>query len=399
MIVSVPAPPPMVASPPPCPACNSTAVARINESRIRMPTRIPYMRGARYLGYGGAHKLRPGAWIERRAAYQHTVQLVLRQKLGGILQADGAAIEDHKRRCRDGVLSQPASYGPMHFGGIFGRRVAASPDRPHGLVRDRHASLAVASTQRRLELAGDHGQRVACLALLQCLPNAQHGLQVGRQRGVHLLAGLLVRFAEHMTPFRVADQREPGAGLFGQRRRGCSGEGALRFPVNVLRAGLDVPMTGYSLCDRLDRNSRREKPHRSLVRDLTRRKECPQVLAGFDGPDVHLPIAREDQRSHASSNAATPGNSFPSRNSSDAPPPVETWVSLSSMPATAATESPPPTTVTAPFFPASTRAFAIARVPASNGGVSNTPIGPFQKIVLARNRRARKSCCVGSSMS
>src|SRR5437868_3687269 len=69
------------------------------------------------------------------------------------------------------------------------------------------------------------------------------------------------------------------------------------------------------------------------------------------------------------------------------------------MPATAATESPPPTTVTAPFLPASTRAVAIARVPASKGGVSKTPIGPFQKIVLARSSRARKSCCVVSSMS
>src|SRR5256885_9190884 len=32
--------------------------------------------------------------------------------------------------------------------------------------------------------------------------------------------------------FRVADQCEPSAGLFGQRRRHCAGEGALRFPVD-----------------------------------------------------------------------------------------------------------------------------------------------------------------------
>src|SRR5215472_9241843 len=43
--------------------------------------------------------------------------------------------------------------------------------------------------------------------------------------------------------------------------------------------------------------------------------------------------------------ASTPGSFLPSRNSSDAPPPVEMWVILSAMPAccTAATESPPPT--------------------------------------------------------
>ena len=58
--------------------------------------------------------------------------------------------------------------------------------------------------------------------------------------------------------------------------------------------------------------------------------------------------ARKDQ---TSSSAATPGNSLPSRNSSEAPPPVEMWVILSSSPAwvTAAAESPPPTTVMAPL--------------------------------------------------
>src|SRR2546421_13084280 len=86
MIVSVPAPPPMVASPPPCPACSSTAVARISESRIRKPTRIPYMRGARYLGYGGAHKLGPAAGIERCSPDQNAVQLRFCQQLGDILQ-------------------------------------------------------------------------------------------------------------------------------------------------------------------------------------------------------------------------------------------------------------------------------------------------------------------------
>ena len=43
-------------------------------------------------------------------------------------------------------------------------------------------------------------------------------------------------------------------------------------------------------------------------------------------------------------------------------------------------ESPPPTTDTAPD---SATAFASATVPLSNGGFSNTPIGPFQMIVFA----------------
>src|SRR5216684_7463121 len=102
-----------------------------------------------------------------------------------------------------------------------------------------------------------------------------------------------------------------------------------------------------------------------------------QVGSSVIRPEVHLPVGGEQQPPHASSSAATPGSGLPSRNSSDAPPPVETWESLDVRPATAAAESPPPTTVVAPRRVASTMASATARVPASNGGCSNTPIGPF----------------------
>src|SRR5258706_440181 len=399
MMVSVPAPPPMEASPPPCPACSNTATARISESRIRMPTRIPYMRGARYLGCGGAHKLRPASGVERRAAYQHAIQLVLRQELGGVLQVHAPTIENHERRGGDRAGLEPLPDGPVNFGGILGRRVAAGADRPDRFVGDRHACLAVARTEGGLELARDDRHRVAGLALLQRFTNAQDRLEIGGEGRGHLLARLLVRLAKNMAPFGVADERQAGACLLGERPRDRAGEGALGFPVDVLRSRQDVSMAGDTLRDCLERNGRREEPDRSFVGDLTGRKERAQVLAGLYRAHVHLPVAREDERPHASSSAATPGSSFPSRNSSEAPPPVETWVSLSSIPATAATESPPPTTVTAPFFPASTRAVAIARVPASNGGGSNTPIGPLQKIALARSDRERKSCCVGSSVS
>ncbi len=80
---------------------------------------------------------------------------------------------------------------------------------------------------------------------------------------------------------------------------------------------------------------------------------------------------------------STPGNFSPCRNSKLAPPPVEMWVNLSANPDAwaAAAESPPPTTLTAEL---SEIARATPKVPAANSGVSNTPIGPFQKIVLAR---------------
>src|SRR5450432_3077357 len=81
--------------------------------------------------------------------------------------------------------------------------------------------------------------------------------------------------------------------------------------------------------------------------------------------------------------ASTPGSFLPSRNSSDAPPPVERCEILSAMPAafTAATLSPPPTIDVA--APLSATASAIFFVPLANASISNTPIGPFQIIVRA----------------
>src|SRR5580700_9254827 len=82
--------------------------------------------------------------------------------------------------------------------------------------------------------------------------------------------------------------------------------------------------------------------------------------------------------------ASTPGSFFPSRNSSEAPPPVEMWVIFSATPAAcaAATESPPPTIEIAPTFSAMAR--AIWKVPRAKGETSKTPIGPFQRMVRAR---------------
>src|SRR3954466_8655083 len=94
---------------------------------------------------------------------------------------------------------------------------------------------------------------------------------------------------------------------------------------------------------------------------------------------------------HLFVNAFPPGNSLPSRNSSDAPPPVEICEILSATPAaaTAETESPPPTIEVAPAFSATAR--ATLKVPLANGGISKTPIGPFQMMVAAREISSEKS--------
>ena len=63
---------------------------------------------------------------------------------------------------------------------------------------------------------------------------------------------------------------------------------------------------------------------------------------------------------------------------------------------TAATESPPPTTVV-PLQSAT--AFAISCVPCANSGNSKTPMGPFQTTVFALRIRSRNSATVFGPMS
>ena len=86
---------------------------------------------------------------------------------------------------------------------------------------------------------------------------------------------------------------------------------------------------------------------------------------------------------YLSNKHSTPGSFFPSKNSRDAPPPVEICVNLSPIPSfsIAAAESPPPIIVVAPSkLP---KNFAILFVPIANWSNSNNPTGPFQITVLA----------------
>src|SRR5207302_330555 len=165
---------------------------------------------------------------------------------------------------------------------------------------------------------------------------------------------------------RDHDARQRPAVETAQRGGNRTGERAFRLPVDVLDTHQEVAALARRLGGGFDRDRGREEPHLAVLPAVVAGPERLQIGSGFIRPDVHFPISGEQQSPHASSRAATPGSGFPSRNSSAAPPPVETWVSLSSSPATAAAESPPPTTVVAPRFPASATASPMARVPSSN---------------------------------
>src|SRR5213593_3627090 len=395
----VPAPPPSDASPPPWPACSNTAVVRIRASRVRRISRKLYMRPGKYLGSAGLHKLRPAFGIERGAAHQDAIELAFGEEGGGVLRVHTSAVEDPRRR--GASACEPAADLPVHGGGVLGGRVAAGADRPHRLVRDHDPGQrrALETAQRGGELADDHRQRMPRVALRERFSDAQHGLESRPERRAHFATSVFVGLAEDVASLGMADQRGASSSLERERGGNRAGERAFRLPVDVLDAHQEVAALARRLDGGFDRDRGREEPHLAVLLAVVAGAERLQIGSGFIGPDVHFPVGGAQQSSHASSRAATPGSGFPSRNSRAAPPPVETWVSLSSSPATAAAESPPPTTVVAPRFPASINASPMARVPASNGGVSNTPIGPFQKTVLAFRIRARKSSRVERSMS
>ena len=102
----------------------------------------------------------------------------------------------------------------------------------------------------------------------------------------------------------------------------------------------------------------------------TAKKRPPEIPAAFNFAKVIYFVSR----------TAIPGRVFPSRNSREAPPPVETWLIFDARLnlLTAATESPPPTTETAPFEVASATRWATSPVPFEKASNSNTPTGPFQ---------------------
>src|SRR5207249_6347294 len=172
------------------------------------------------------------------------------------------------------------------------------------------------------------------------------------------------------------------------RRAHLAGECALLLVVTVLRKELD----GGPLQDLLHRRQRRE---RRRDRDLGLGRhlllQLPHELHRLGGGLVHLPVSADELATRHSSSTLIPGSSRPSRNSSEAPPPVETWVTLSASPisAIAAAESPPPTTVRVPRFGASATAPATARGPGANSDTSKSRIRPLHKLVFARTTLCR----------
>src|SRR6266542_1209073 len=296
--------------------------------------------------------------LDAGAADQGAVDVRLVHDVGDVGCLDRAAVEDAHpvgQVRRIGVpLRHPAAERADALLGIFGARRLARTDRPDRLVRDDdlvhlHRGEPV---EGRVELRHRVRDVVTGLADVQALADAQDRRQPIGQGRLHLGVDDRVVLVVVRPPLRVPDHHVLAAEL-GQHPAGdVAGVGARGVWRQVLRA-------------------------------------VPDQRLAHGHPFVR----------HQDSSASRPGRRLPSRYSRDAPPPVEMCPKdFSSSPRirTAAAESPPPTTVKP-----STAAIAsaTARVPAANGGSSNTPIGPFQNTVLGGRNASVKAATVRGPMS
>src|SRR2546425_9354037 len=346
--------------------------------------------------------------VETRAPDECAVDVGLGHEGVDISGFHAAAIEDAdapgRRVGRE--ADELAADGVVHFLRLPRGRGAARADRPDRLVGD-HApgdlgGRGAGEGARHLPL-DDRGGRVG-VPLGERLADADGRRELGGEDGVQAAVHRLVGLAEVLAALGVPDDDVRAPRLAQHRRRDLAGVGALRLPVDVLRPETDL-RAGNCLGDGLEGREGRGDRHLAAGYAADRLGERSRERHGLASRPVHLPVAG-DQRCAihvsgsvaGSSRARIPGSSRPSRNSSDAPPPVETCVTAASAPAraSAAIESPPPTTVV-PREAAS--AAATASVPRLNASTSKMPIGPFQKTVRARAISAEKASVVAGPMS
>src|SRR6185437_1870395 len=117
------------------------------------------------------------------------------------------------------------------------------------------------------------------------------------------------------------------AGIARHRRTVLTRERALILPVDVLHAEQNVLAIAQRESGDDERDCRGEDDYRPIVGWWIDREKFLEIGARFLRAEIHFPVGGEHRLLHASpasSSAATPGSSLPSRNSSDAPPPVET---------------------------------------------------------------------------
>src|SRR6476659_5472215 len=304
-----------------------------------------------------------------------------RRELGRV---DGSAAHEGAGDVPAVELGEQRSDRRTHLLRVVGGRDLAGADRPDGLVGDddRRGLFLGHAVEVLAQLRDDVLDLTALLAHVEPLAAAEDRRQaVGVCRldlRVDHRVGLGVPFAS-----LAVSHGDVGAPELGQEgARDVAGVGAGRVRRQVLRTVLQVELV--TLDEGLDRSQVGEGwehcdlDGRVVVLGVAQRPvELLHEVRRLEVVEVHLPVAGHERhapdrlgvlrhQASPSSSTVSPGSSLPSRYSRLAPPPVEMWPNWSSSKPswrTAAAESPPPTTVSAPRPVMSTSASATAWVP------------------------------------
>jgi len=233
------------------------------------------------------------------------------------------------------------------------------------------------SVERSLQLFRAALERFAVGMFQRAFADRDDRRQLVIQSRAHFAGHARIGLPEDEATLGVSEDYVANAQFAQHERADLAGERSVVRRMHVLRAETESRISEQRVHGS-ERGKGRCDDGLDVVRQAFLEQLADQLPRLCDGL-VHLPVAhdqgtartrtgahaRTPWRSAARSRAATPGSVLPSRNSSVAPPPVETCVIALANPSScaAAAASPPPTTLTAPARVAAAIASPTARVP------------------------------------
>src|ERR1051326_7398208 len=273
---------------------------------------------------------------EAGAADQGAVDVGLGDERREVVRRDAPAVLDLET-LRDGAACQFRDCLPDDGDGRvgpFGSRGATRADGPDWLVGNHDGRQVIDAIQGFSDLVLDDGFGFVGFVLGQGFADTNDRYQRSVQSRFDLAIDQGVVFSEVLAALRVANHHVTGK-AFKHLWRDLPGVGAFWLRVQVLGTDVDVGLSE----PRRDGGKRRERwAHHAFddAEGLEARQHRVHQRQAFGDGVVHLPVAgnywlTRCRTWHQQSvrRAATPGRVLPSMNSRLAPPPVETWLSLS----------------------------------------------------------------------
>src|SRR5207253_892322 len=153
--------------------------------------------------------LREALDVEARATDERTIHIVFRDELGDIVRLHASPVE--KMTAIRGVgaepLPEPLANVCMRLAGLRRRRRPARPDRPYRLVGDNQLGQlrGTDAVEALLDLSIQDRQRLAPLALLERLADADDWREPSRNRRARLPVDDRVALAEQPPALGVSD--------------------------------------------------------------------------------------------------------------------------------------------------------------------------------------------------